>query len=436
MRESLTLKTVVLFFLPLMFMMELHQVSHAVVHAFLARLPNPLFTLAAYSIAYSFNSMFSCVIYPSIQTGISFIADRASFWRLVLFYCLIATFPFVLIMMTVLTPLGDMIFGGWIGASAEVVKQTRTASAVMAFWIYPILFRNIAYALALLNRRTILLSYATVVRLASLGVFLFIFPYWLESAAVGAAALVSCMAVESIYMLMVTYPYFFNLTRDKGIRVPYRDMWRFSWPLMLAQSAENGVPFTINLFLGQLAKPDLAIAAYGVVNALVKAILSPLKNLVQMMQTLMRSRDDLPILLKFAAGLQLFFVGIIFGLFYTPLRVMILDEIMGLTLELSQYLTPGVKLIFIVAIFWGFSTSFRGMLAAIRSTYAIAATAGIRVIVIAAVGSMTLIFPNLNGTIVGVLALSASFIAESLVLGWRLYVRFRKPGQMFSPSEA
>ena len=134
--KPITLRVVTLFFLPLIFMMELHQLSHTVVHAVLARLGDPLKVLAAYSIAYSFNTIFSCMITPSTQAGISFISDRSSFWRLLRFFCLMALFPFAAIELTVLTPLGSIIFGGWMGASAEVIQQARLASAIMAFWIF------------------------------------------------------------------------------------------------------------------------------------------------------------------------------------------------------------------------------------------------------------------------------------------------------------
>ncbi len=149
------------------------------------------------------------------------------------------------------------------------------------------------------------------------------------------------------------------------------------------------------------------------------------------MQTLMRSREDLPVLMKSSVSIQLVFMGIIFVLFYTPLRDLILEGVMGLTLELSRYAVPGLKLIFFMAVFSGFSSVFRGMLAALRSTFAIAATAGIRLIVITAVCSMTLFFPNLNGTIVGVLAMGSALMVESLLLGWRLYVKLRKPETSF-----
>ncbi|MFC1816976.1 MATE family efflux transporter [Thermodesulfobacteriota bacterium] len=433
--EPITVKVVILFFLPLILMMELHQVSHTVIHAFLARLTNPMLILAAYSIAYSLNNTISSIVGPSIQAGISFISDRASFWRFVRFYCLIAIFPFAVLETIALTRLGDIIFGEWIGASVKVVQQARIASAIMAFRIFPILIRNFAYAFAFINRRTILITYATIVRLIGIGVSLLIFPFWLDGIAIGSAAFVSCMIAEAIYMIILTYPFFSELPRDSGTLVNYRDIWGFSWPLMIANIAENGVSFIINLFLGQLSKPDLALAAYGVVNALVKVILSPLKSLVQAVQTLTRSREDMLVLLKFSAGLQLFFVGIIFGLFYTPLRLFILEGVMGLNLELLQYTIPGLKLTVILAIFCGFSAVFRGMLSAIRCTHAIAATAGIRLVVITIVGSITLLFPNLNGAAVGVLAMGSAFVAESLVLGWRLYVEIRKPGSVFDHLE-
>ena len=48
MRDFLSLKHILLFFLPLIFVTELHQISHTILHAFLARLTDPKLTLAAF----------------------------------------------------------------------------------------------------------------------------------------------------------------------------------------------------------------------------------------------------------------------------------------------------------------------------------------------------------------------------------------------------
>ena len=174
MREQLTVKTVVIFFLPLILMMELHQISHSVIQAFLARMTDPLLVLAGFSLAFTLNAMIGCVTNSAVQAGISFISDRSSFWRLVKFYAVIVFFPFALLQAVALTHLGNIIFGEWIGASVEVVSEAKTASGILTLWIYPILTRNIAFSLAFIQKRTILITYATVVRLLALFIFLLI----------------------------------------------------------------------------------------------------------------------------------------------------------------------------------------------------------------------------------------------------------------------
>ena len=436
MREQLTVKAVAIFFLPLILMMELHQVSHSVIQAFLARLDDPLLVLASFSIAYTLTQMISCVNQSAIQTGISFISDRGSFWRLVKFYTVIAFFPFAVLQTVALTPLGDIIYGQWIGASAEVTSAAKIVSGILALWIYPIMARNIAFSLAFIQERTILITYATVVRLLGLFVFLFIFPYWLKGAAIGGAALVACMTTEALFMLVVTYPFYLRLPHGNGTSASYADMWRFSWPLMIAQVTENGVAFIINIFLGQLAQADLAIAAFGVTYAIVKAILAPLKSLVQTVQTLLRSREDLVVLFKFTVGLQLLYVAIILGLFYTPARIHLLEGIMGLTEELRNYMTPGLRLLLLVAIFWAFSSLLRGLLSAVRSTFTIGVTALIRLIVIAVVGSAAILWPDLNGVVLGIVAMSGAFMMESLVLGRRFEMWIKQAGPWFVIAKA
>ena len=86
MGTPLSFKIILMFFLPLIFMTELHQISHSIVHAFLARLTNPMLVLAAFSVAFAFNTTISSVNQVSIQGGISFITDRASFWQIFRFY--------------------------------------------------------------------------------------------------------------------------------------------------------------------------------------------------------------------------------------------------------------------------------------------------------------------------------------------------------------
>src|SRR3990172_2930551 len=393
----LTVRTAVVFFMPLILTTELHQLSHSLVNAFLARLGDPTTTLAAFSVAFAFNTTFSGIISVSTQAGMSYITDKPSFWRIARFYFAVSLVPFVLIVAVALTQLGDWLFGEMMGASAEVTRLAKSASVVMGLWIFPNQVRNITAALCMMRRRTMLISHSTMVRLVSQALMLMVLPFWMEGAVAGAASLVGCMTVEALYMYWVSRGFYAELPARGGEQASYRQMWGFSWPLMITQITENGVTFVINFFLGRLAHPDLALAAFGVVNALNSLVASPLRNLVQTAQALTHSRHDLRVMLRFAHRVTLVYVMLVGALFYTPMRDVILSGIMGLPGHLSHYATPGVQMLLLVVIVWGYASLFRGLLSAMRKTRAIAGSAVIRLLVVTAVDSVTLIAPHLNG---------------------------------------
>ncbi len=427
----LTVRTAVVFFLPLILSTELHQLSHSLVHAFLARLGDPTTTLAAFSVAFAFNTTFSGIVGVGTQAAMSYITDKRSFWRIARFYFAVSLAPFFLIELIALTALGDWMFGEMMGASAEVTRLAKAAAAVMGLWIFPNQIRNLATALCMLRRRTLLISYSTIIRLASQALMLMVLPFWMEGALAGAASLIGCMSVEALYMYWVSREFYAELPARGGEQASHRQMWIFSWPLMITQVTENGVSFVINFFLGRLANPDLALAAFGVVNALKSLVASPLRNMVQTAQALVHTRHDMRVMLQFAHRLTLVYVVLVGGLFYTPMRDVILTGIMGLPGHLSTYATPGVQMILLVVIVWGYASLFRGLLSAMRQTRAIAGSAVIRLLVVTAVGSVTLIAPNLNGAAVGVAAVGAAFLAEVLILGWRLIRYSRSTGPIF-----
>src|SRR5688572_29830706 len=159
----LTVRIAVLFFLPLIISTELHQLSHSLVHAFLARLGDPTTTLAAFSVAFAFNTTFSGIVGIETQAAMSFVTDKRSFWRVARFYLAISLAPFLVIESIALTALGDWLFGEMMGASEGVVRLAKAASAVMGLWIFPNQIRNLATALCMLRRRTMLISHATMI---------------------------------------------------------------------------------------------------------------------------------------------------------------------------------------------------------------------------------------------------------------------------------
>jgi len=436
MKDRLTLKTILLFFLPLIFMSELIQLSHVITNAFLARLLAPREIIAAFSIAFGLNIMASGVTMALTQTGICFITDRTSFKRLLRFCLILVLLPFFVVEFIALSTVGEIVFGDLMGASPGVVSQARWASAIMGFWTFPILIRNLCYAIAMNKRRTILITYATAVRLVGLIGFLFVFSIWFDGAVVGAMATVAGMTVEATFMVVATRSYFLNLEKTADRPAGVREFWSFSWPLMLMQITENGVMFVLNFFLGQLKDPDLAIASFGIVYGLMRIILAGPRNLVQTSQSLVHGRQDLRAMFQFTFGLILLYCGLIFVLFYTPLNDWILGGVMGLTAELNGYCKNAVKLIFLIAIFWATTATLRGTLSSMRKTFVIAISAGVRMVVFAGIAFSAFLYPHLNGAVLGVFSFAGAFAAETILLGWYLWHQIQRHENLFDSRDA
>ena len=149
-------------------MAELHMLSHAIISAFLARMPDPEPILAAYSIAFYLHATLGSPVWACQFVAISFIRDRASVIRLFIFS--IQTFLLVgwLWALIALTPLGLSFFILAFGVSEAVAKEAQLCVLISTLIVPCVFFRSLSYALLMLNRRTTLVTLGTMIRLLGL----------------------------------------------------------------------------------------------------------------------------------------------------------------------------------------------------------------------------------------------------------------------------
>ncbi len=144
-RPTVTIRESYRFFAPLIFMAELHMLSHAVISAFLARMPDPEPILAAYSIAFYLHATLGSPVWACQFVAISYIRDRASVIRVFIF----SMQAFVLVgwfwALVALTPVGIVFFGVVYGASEAVAKEAQTSMVVSTHIVPCVLFRTVAY---------------------------------------------------------------------------------------------------------------------------------------------------------------------------------------------------------------------------------------------------------------------------------------------------
>ncbi len=419
-RPVLRLRDCYWFFGPLVLMVELNMISKSVIHAFLARGDTPSITLAAFNAAFTFYFALASATEVTTLLCLSYLKARSDFVRLVGFMAIVLLLPLTIALATIFTDFGSVVFGGWFGLGVEAQVQARAAVGALVLSIPVLLMRGSAFALLMLNRKTFIITASTLVRLLSLAGSLLFLPLWLDGAVVGAAALVICMAAETVFGWLFAWRLIRQLPATRENRESYSSYWRFSWPLIVNGSAEMGVIFVITLFLGRLSNAELAIAAFGVVHGLVSLLMAPMRNLTQSAQTLISRREDVRTMLVFAGQLVAIFAILALILFETPLRDWILRSVMALTPELAAYCAPALLLSFILAPFWCCTALFRGLLAKARSTGSLAASGILRIVSATAAAAFTLAAPEVNGAVVGVAAWILSYVVETIISTWRL----------------
>ena len=426
MTSAITLRDAYRFFLPLVFMTELNMISKSVINAALARSEEQNVTLAAFHVGFTLYYAMASSTEVSALLTLSYLKTRRALRHLLPFMVLITAPSWVLAQFIAFTGLGGWLFAGFFGVSEAVVVQAKQVTFLLSLSAPVLIVRSICFGLILAHRRTIFITIATFARLASLGVSLFILPHFLQGAAIGAAALLVCMTAESAVAFLFARRIYRDLPagdgQEDGVETPptMRRQWTFSWPLMLNASAEMGVATVISIFLGTLANPDLALAAFNIVYGLVSLIMSPMRNLVQTAQTLVKTAADRRVLHRFTLQLIAGFAAIAVLLFYTLLEDLLLVDVMGLEAELEAYCKPAFALTFLMAAAWAFSALGRGLLAGRRSTGMMAASGAARIGVATVVSAVTLVFVGVNGAVVGFLAWTAGFGAEAALLAHRL----------------
>lgn len=419
-RPPLKLSDAYRFFAPLVLMVELNMISKSAIHAFLARTETPGVTLAGFNAGFTFYYAITSATELTAVLCLSYLKSRRDVLRLLGFTTLVLLAPITLVVLMVTTSLGTAMFGGAFGLSPEAQAQARETCAWLLLSMPVLLLRGVAFAVLMLNRRTLVITWSTLIRLMSLGVSLVVLPRYLSGAAIGAAALVFCMFVETVFACVMAWPNVMALPAVRKTRDSLYGYWRFSWPLMINQSAEMGVVFTVNLFLGRLAEAELAIAAFGVAHGLVSLLMGPMRNLLQTAQTLVARREDVRTMLMFTLQLVVGFAALAALLFLTPMREVVLLDIMGLPPELAAYCEPAVKIAFLMAAFWSATALFRGLLAKARTTTSLAVSGSLRLAAAAAAASTSLLWPDMNGALLGVAAWIGSYVVESAFSAWRL----------------
>ena len=419
-RPAASIREAYQFFWPLIFTAELMMLSHSVIHGALARLPDAQTTLAAYSLAFYTHASLGSPFWASHLIGLAFIKKHSDLKAVYTFQALLVLAGSWFWLLLGLTPVGHFFFGVLLGAPPTIVLQAQRAMTIFWFNIPMAITRGMAYALLMIHKRTIYVTIGTAVRVLALFLLLYLLPRFTEGAVIGAAALAGCIGVETVYALWIAFPLYTQLSRQRGGEPTFAEIWHFAWPVYLIHAAENGVGFCINFFLGRLVRPQLALAAFGVLDGIIRVLLSPLRNLIPTIQTFAHRQENLPMLRRFSWQITMAFSALMLVFLLEAPQDFVLRRLLGVDAELQAYIAPALTLCCVLAFFHARASASRGMLIGRRRTGVIALSAVVRLGMVLLIGTLSLRWTDANGALLGMLSLIVAYLMETVVQSLKL----------------
>lgn len=421
----LSRREIAFFFLPMLLNVQLMSISHSIINAFLARSAEQVVALAAFSVAMVIHIFLASPSYQNHSVTMAMVRGPKSYRGTIIFVLVVATYVSLLLSLIAFTPIGDFLLKVALGTSDAVTREAKHALGILAFLPFITGFRGFFQGLLMQQRRTALLSSATLIRVLALFAILALGGRWLSGVTLGAVGLFGCVTIETIIVGIIA------LRMPKEAALPAEDekgageILRFGFHLAYSSCFQQAIPLLISALLGRLPDATLALAAYGVLRGFLFLLAGPLRNLQQTYQALVRRAEDFAVMIRFHRLIGgILALGILLVAF--PLRGPVLGGLMGLDLQMRDYIAIPLACSALYPLLYGSTNVLRGYFTSQHRTYELGRSTVYKVSFLLLVWGVLLLFPlPLPGIAIAVFLLVASEFCESSYLVWRRRVLLR-----------
>lgn len=412
-----TTRALVAFWLPLALSWMMMIVAHPVTAVAISRLADPALHLAAYGLTFDLAFFLESPIIMLLSASVALTRDQVSYRRLrqvTLWASGIMTGVFIIV---AFTPAYHPIVRGIIGVPEEVAVPARPALQLLLPWIGAIAWRRFHQGPLITAGLTRLISYGTVIRLATLAAVLSAGVAWpvLPGAVLGALALSASVVVEAWVNVRWARPVIRDLPRGAGPPISTRGIIRFCIPLAATDVIRTVVRPLITAGVARAALPAVSLAAWPVAGSLIILISSAVMAFQEVAVALIADRDSYLRVRGFIIAVGLATTLLTVLIVMTPLIAVFLDGVMRLPAALRPYVVQAMQVMIPLPLLAAVRNLLRGVLIRRRATnptqLAMMASAFV-LIVMLAVG----VRAGWTGIIVGAVATLAAQVAEVVVL--------------------
>ena len=408
--DVLTHSEILRFYLPLVITSQMMTLSVPLINLGLGRTADPALALAGYAVGFSVSVVCNAPVLTARTVTAGLARSPASYGVVASVMRWLGLSLSSVALVLALLPPGEWLFLGILGTPSHIAHQARLVLLLQA--PIPILLaeRGLAQGLVLIYRRTLLISLATLMRLAMVTVVVMTLAVIMQlpGSAAGGLSLTAGVGMEALVIRLAVRRRFGpfreplpGASSDDSTMGPGRVI-RFGLPLAINHTVWSLQRALINAIIARLSDPVTALAGFGVVAPIFLFFGSPLFAIQSTVQVLPRSRRDLLRLAQFtlvmAASLSLSA-----GVLLWVAGRSILSAGYGLAGGPLAAALPALRWIWLHPLIMGFRSYGQGLLLRAGRTGPIAVGALGRVLVVAAVGLFLVErYPHGNGALMGI----------------------------------
>ncbi len=386
----------------------------------MARLPQATQVLAAYGVAWGLADFLASPLSQINQLSLV-LADNHQARRRIQYFALIGGVCLALVLAALaFTRLGDWVIFAGHGLNAEVGAAVRST----LFWLVPIPlcegFNRSLAGLLMQARRTQVVSYATLASIgASIAAVFALVPSELVRREPMCLPLLVAYTGIGVYMGVLLWGYrrwVAPQMKPSGEAPSLAYLFRFFWPLALVMAIQGLSRPLINFFVARGPDGQESLAVLAVVYSLAHLPYGWVNEVRSLAPAFREEARSLHHIRRFAAACGLLSFGTMALAFWTPLRLFLLDQLLGLDPALAAQCQWPLFLFSFFPLAVALRAYYHGVALVEHRTRALAPSAPARIGIIWVV--LVLLPLSLPGATRGVGALLSGFVLEAAVVWW------------------
>jgi len=422
--ELVSMRKILIFFIPLGLAAGMVSISHAIIQRTLAVSPYPEVTIAGYAIAMSVFTIMERPANLLRQTCTTLVGDRLAFNVMTRLTGLLLLFTMCFGVLIGYSPLGEFVFRKLFHADDQLLTAIQEAYRILMFVTIFSALRCLYQGVIIRSMRTKWLTIGMLVRLPVMYLvsLYFIHIQGTVSGRVGALIFLSGMMVEALVSITEGRTLVRKLPeRSDSLSLSpstqiskLKHVLPFYAPLLYSSFIAVAIGPSINALLGKTSNIQLAIASYALALAVTNIVISFFTYVHQIVLNFYRK--DAKMVIRFALLANMIPALIIGLIAYTPLGLWIMGHVMGVSGPLLRESVAVLRVFTLLAFVVPWVDFCNGLvLLQQRTKLMMWSQAGNLVMTVTTLLIATAVAPSWNGSI-GAMAQSIGVLSELAVL--------------------